>query len=126
MRKKTKLTDVDKKYITLTLQTTNNINYELLFERLGIELNVPTDVVRDYANKVPEYAVVPEEPKPEPPKLTEKQKTIRQVMNPTSANGRQNVTVMSDGAAGIIDDDVKNQPIKGSARFNRNVFRGNK
>lgn len=125
-KKKEELSLGDKKYITLSLKTHNNINYDELFKRLSVELDKSEQLIRDYADKV-KVDIIDEQlpPEPKPKILKPEQKMVRDLLTPnrhTESNKARHITVMSDAASETLDKSSSG-PIKGSSKTRDCIFR---
>jgi hypothetical protein len=120
------LTLAEKKYIDLTLKTSNNVNYDELFKRLSVELDKDETIIRAYADKLTPLIIdeqLPPEPKPKT--LTPQQNFVRNVLTPnreSEPNKARHVTVMSDVASAQIES-MPAKPIKGSSKTRDCIYR---
>lgn len=120
------LTLAEKKYIDLSLKTSNNINYDELFKKLSIELDRSEDVIRGYADKLTPHIVDQQLP-PEPKQrvISPQQEMLRDLLTPNrikEPNKARHVTVMSEGASETIDQ-LPPAIIKGSSKLKDCIYR---
>lgn len=123
---KPELTELEKSYITLSLKTQNNVNYDELFKQLSKTIGKDEQLVRDYANKV-NVPLKDEQLPPEPPPkvLHPVQEMARDLLTPNrhkETNKARHVTVMSDAASEVIES-IPAGPIKGSSKTRDAIFR---
>lgn len=124
-KKQKVMTPLQQKYVDLSLKTYNNINYDDLFKRLSIELDIEEQIIRDYANRIHPLVVDNQlPPEPEPKKLEPHQEMARNLLTPNRSeeNKARHVTVMSEAASELLEKESK-PSVKGSSKIRDAIFR---